>query len=66
MVPDDISLLLYSSTSGEIKKKSGGKKCVCNPADLRVALPTIQQGVIKKSGHEKVRYPKVYHTVLIK
>jgi hypothetical protein len=54
---DDISLLLYSSTSGEIKKKAG-KKCVHNPADLRAALPAIQWGITKKVALKKYDIPR--------
>jgi hypothetical protein len=32
-------------TSGRAKKKAG--KCVYNPADLEVALPEIQGGIVK-------------------
>jgi len=57
MLPDGISLLLFSLTSGGIKKKAG-KKCVYNPADLRAALRAIQQGINKKSGHENYDTPR--------
>jgi len=50
-------------TSGSAKKKRQ-EKCVYNPADLEVALPEIQKGIIKKVA-ARVNYSKVHNRVSI-
>jgi hypothetical protein len=44
-------------TSGRIKK-TAGKKCVYNPADLGVTLPKIQEGITKKIAATKYKIPR--------
>jgi len=45
-------------TSGNAKKKAG--KCFYNCADLEVALPVIQGGVVRKVA-ARVKYSKVHN-----
>jgi hypothetical protein len=52
MLPDDISILLYSSTSGGLRKMQG-KKYIYKLADLRAAFPAIHHCITKKGGHKK-------------
>jgi hypothetical protein len=62
MLPADIFLFFYSSTSGGLhlgvlRKKQ--EKCVYNPADLEVALPEIQGGIFKIEA-ARVKYSAVH------
>jgi hypothetical protein len=40
--------------------------CVYNRADLEAALPEIRGSIARKSGSEKVKYPKVHLIISIK